>query len=133
MQNPHQSGKRLLLVDDEVTLRTVISETLSDAGYMVDVAKNGKEALQVLGNKGHDLIISDINMPEMNGMDLYHEVEKNYPELKTKTLFLVGSPTDEILSFIKKNHCRYLTKPFKISDLVGQIKNILDNKGEKAA
>ena len=133
MQNPHQSGKRLLLVDDEVTLRTVISETLSHAGYSVDAAKNGKEALQMLGNKGYDLIISDINMPEMNGMDLYHEVEKNYPELKTKTLFLIGSPTDEILSFIKKNHGLYLTKPFKTSDLVGQIKNILDNKGEKAA
>ena len=133
MQTPHQAGKRLLLVDDEVTLRMVISEALSDAGYTVDVAKNGKEALQVLAKKGHDLIISDINMPEMNGIDLYHEVGNNYPELKTKTLFLVGSPTDEILSFIKKNHCRYLTKPFKTSDLVEQIKNILDNKGDKAA
>ena len=58
---------RILVVDDEAGVRSFISEVLSDEGYEVSEAANGKEALQILGKVQHQLVVTDMKMPEMTG------------------------------------------------------------------
>lgn len=117
MQNNHTAQKKLLVVDDELTLRTLFSETLSEAGYSVNAAENGKDALQKFNENNFNLIISDVNMPEIDGVDTYRKITKNFPQFKQRFLFLTGSLTDKLKSFFEENRCKYMTKPFKIVDL----------------
>lgn len=117
--------KRLLIVDDELAVRLLLSEILSWAGYAVGLAKHGKHALQMLRKNSYDLIITDVNMPEMDGISFYRVIKEGLPELKNRVLFLTGNPTDEAISFFKENDCRYITKPFNGLDLLDQISGIL--------
>lgn len=126
MGSYHPKKKRLLLVDDEATLRMVISEILSEAGYAVDIAESGKDALKKISGNNYNLVISDMNMPDMSGMAFYHSVIKNTPQLKKRFLFLTGGPTDAMLSFIEEANCKYLTKPVKMLELLSEIDAILN-------
>jgi CheY-like chemotaxis protein len=71
-----------LVVDDEVTLRRVISIVLEQAGHRVFTAASGNEALAVLAKEKIDLVISDIVMPETDGIELVREIRTNFPQMK---------------------------------------------------
>lgn len=120
--------KRFLVVDDEPAIRKLLSGILSEAGHDVDMAENGKDALQMLNKTNYDLIISDVNMPEMDGISFYRAISENLPEIKDKILFVTGNSTNEVMSFFKKHDCKYIAKPnlFDESGLLDQIKSMLD-------
>jgi len=69
-------AKTVLAVDDSQTMRDMVSFTLRNAGFDVKLAVDGKNAIDVLGGKPIDLIITDINMPNMNGIELIQEVRR---------------------------------------------------------
>lgn len=117
--------KRFLVVDDDPTLRELMFEILSDEGYAVDLAGDGREALQRLKDNHYNLIISDVNMPEMDGISLYSRIKEDFPGLEERVLFLTCVLTDEVLVFFRENGCKYLTKPFRVLDLLGQINTML--------
>ncbi len=73
----------LLIVDDEADIREMLSRNFRYLGYSVDTAANGKEALEVLGRVKVDILISDIMMPEMNGVDLLRAVRNDYPMVRS--------------------------------------------------
>lgn len=118
--------KKLLVVDDESLLREILSDVLSAAGYLVDMAQNGKKALHLLDNNIYDLTISDVHMPEMDGISLFRKVTEGLPELKKRFLFITGNPTNEVLSFFKVNNLEYITKPFQIPDILDKVSSMID-------
>ena len=122
---PKGNGK-ILVVEDELDIRKILKDNLSALGYSVLEASNGMEALQILEEKKYniDLIISDLIMPEMDGNDLYREVQKKNPLIKF--LFISGY-TDDVLSEIgiSIKNLNFLKKPFNIKDIAIKIKEIL--------
>lgn len=124
--------KKLLIVDDERTVRLLLAKILSCADYAVDLSEHGKHALQMLHRNSYDLIITDVNMPEMDGISFYRAIKEDLPELKDRVLFLTGNPTDETMSFFKENNCKYMTKPFNGLDLLDYIEGIINITGRKS-
>ncbi len=120
--------KRFLVVDDEPGVRRLLSEILSKADCAVDMAENGKHALQMLNTNSYDMIISDVNMPEMDGITFYLAILEIFPEMRNEVLFMTGGLTDEVMVFFKKYGCKYLAKPnlFDESVLLEEIKRMLD-------
>jgi two-component system response regulator (stage 0 sporulation protein F) len=81
----------ILLVDDEDTLRYVLRETLMDEGYSVDVANDGFQALEHVKLKSYDLLITDIKMHGMDGLQLIREIKRNGSHLKIVIITAYGS------------------------------------------
>lgn len=115
----------ILVVDDDQLIRNLLYALLSESGYAVKLAENGRDGLKKIEENGYDLIISDVNMPVMNGLAFYSAVREHYPGLEKKFIFLTSSQTKETMAFFADNDCRYLTKPFKPVDLLGEVAKIL--------
>ena len=108
--------KRILVVDDEENARIALSKILSREGYEVASAGNGFEALNYLREKDVELIITDINMPEMNGMVFLRELNKVHPSSSVIMITAYG----EVESYIEAMNLGafdYINKPVKIDDL----------------
>lgn len=75
------SIRRVLVADDEESMRWVLSKALSKKGFTVDLAANGNEALTLLRQHRHDLAVVDIKMPGMSGLDLLTRIQEEHPEV----------------------------------------------------
>lgn len=107
---------RVLVVDDEVKLRTVIRRVL--AAYEVEEAGDGREALNKLAEGDFDLILCDVMMPEMTGVELYQRLEAERPELAQRLIFLSGGAfTEETARFLRSTQRVVLDKPFHMAAL----------------
>jgi DNA-binding NtrC family response regulator len=108
--------KNILVVDDEENARIALSKILSREGYAVASAANGYEALNYLRGKEVDLVITDINMPEMNGMEFLRELGKVHPAVNVIMITAYG----EVESYIEAMDLgvfEYINKPVKIDEL----------------
>lgn len=108
--------KRILLVDDEENARTALAKILSREEYEVISAGNGFEALELLKNVQVDLVITDINMPEMNGMSFLREINRLYPGINVIMVTAYG----EVESYIEAMNLgafEYINKPVRINEL----------------
>jgi CheY-like chemotaxis protein len=110
--------KKVLIVDDEETLTWSMSKSLSKDKdkYEVIVANNGREALNLLKKNKIDLVISDIRMPDINGLDLLVTVKKEYPQTKVIIMTAYGS-YDVQKEANRRGSLFYVEKPFEISDI----------------
>lgn len=110
----------ILLVEDDKFLRQLYYDGLSLAGFNVDVAVNGSDALGKLSGKGYDLVITDMKMPVLGGMELYLRSTDKYPELKDRFIFMSG---DSLWDYhvTPRVVARRIQKPFKIKDLLAQV------------
>ena len=84
---------RILVADDEVHMRRVVTMFLERAGYAVETASNGKEALDAILKRPPDVLLTDINMPQMTGQQLCQELQKQLPE-RTFPIFVMTSMTE---------------------------------------
>jgi len=117
----YKDKKTILVVDDYLPTRRLIVDALDQSSqYEVDEAENGEEALQLFNQHNYDLVISDIMMPGMSGMDLLNRIrEKN---LSAAVIMITGNPTVELtVSAIKKGAVDFLPKPFDIDDLLYRV------------
>ena len=121
--------KKVLIVDDEETLTWSMAKSLAKDKdkYEVMIANNGSEALQLLKRNKVDLVISDIRMPDINGLDLLVMVKKEYPETKVIIMTAYGS-SDVQKEANQRGSLFYIEKPFEISDI---RKIIIDLIGRK--
>jgi len=121
--------KKVLIVDDEETLTWSMAKSLAKDKdkYEVMIANNGREALQLLKVNKIDLVISDIRMPDINGLDLLVIVKKEYPETKVIIMTAYGS-SDVQKEANQRGSLFYIEKPFEISDI---RKIIIDLIGKK--
>jgi two-component system, chemotaxis family, chemotaxis protein CheY len=117
---------KILAVDDSATMRRIIKNQLKQAGYEeVDEAGNGREALTMLGQAHYDLLITDWNMPEMNGLDLVKEVRKNDAS-KAMPILMVTTVAgkEDIVTALKAGVNNYMVKPFDTATLRAKIAQV---------
>ena len=117
-------AKRILLVDDEVEITEINKRYLIQAGYKVNVAHDGQEALEIFQKYSIDLIITDIMMPNMDGYDLIGEVQYLSPEQPFLFITAKTSEPDKIYS-LSMGADDFITKPFSPRELVLRVNNIL--------
>lgn len=109
-----EAKKRILLVDDDESVRDACTELLHASGYNVDPAKDGFEAFRRLEEAEYDLIIADVNMPQVDGIDFYFRVVRNFPDMKDRFVFMTGDiyGEKEALNLYLKSDGTVLKKPF---------------------
>lgn len=109
-----EDKKKILLVDDDESVRDACMELLRVSGFDVDPAKDGFEAFRRLEEAEYDLIIADINMPQVDGIDFYFRVVRNFPDMKDRFVFMTGDiyGEQEALSLYLKSDRTVLKKPF---------------------
>lgn len=110
--------KKVLIIDDEETLTWSMAKSLSKDKdkYDVIIANNGREAFNLLKKNKIDLVISDIRMPDINGLDLLVKVKKEYPQTKVIIMTAYGS-ADVQREANQRGSLFYIEKPFEISDI----------------
>ena len=116
--------KRILLVDDEVEITEINKRYLTQAGYEVNVAHDGQEALELFQKYSIDLIITDIMMPNMDGYDLIGEIQYLAPDQPFLFITAKTSEPDKIYS-LSMGADDFITKPFSPRELVLRVNNIL--------
>ncbi|NTV13381.1 MAG: sigma-54-dependent Fis family transcriptional regulator [Desulfobulbaceae bacterium] len=111
-----KSKGTILIVDDELSMREFLSILLEKDGYTALAAANGKDALRLINEKPVDLIISDIRMPTMNGLDLLAAAKKVDGNLPVVMITAYASPEDAVAA-MKNGAYDYITKPFKLDEI----------------
>ena len=115
--------KRILVVDDEENARIGLSRLLSNEGFLVDSVSNGFEALNYLRQQEVNLIISDINMPEMNGIIFLKELNKSFPKSNVILITAYGG-VESYIEAMNLGAFEYVNKPVKIEELKSILKKI---------
>ena len=119
--------KRVLVVDDEENIRQILKEYLNEFGYEVACAVNGQEALQIYKNGHFDVILSDLVMRPVDGLELLGEVKKVDPD--AIFIMITGYPSIEsALEAVKKGAKDYITKPFNIDEIRLKMERVLLEK-----
>ncbi|MDD2500679.1 MAG: response regulator [Geobacter sp.] len=108
--------KRILVVDDEENTRLALTRLLSREGYEVHTAANGQEALSCLRNSPAELIITDLNMPEMNGLTFLRELNREYPTSNVIMITAFGE-VESYLEALNLGAFEYLNKPLRLEEL----------------
>jgi len=124
---PGPAGQRILVVDDEALLRAIVRERLEMAGYQVDEASSGEEAIGKLGNGRYSVLLTDLCMDGMDGITLLGEWGRKSPD----TAGIVMSANAELgtaVNALKMGACDYITKPFNFEVLLITIQNALRKK-----
>ncbi|MBN1381700.1 MAG: response regulator [Deltaproteobacteria bacterium] len=127
MADIKKSSKRLLVVDDEQSMRELLAEYLKEFGYEVVCAENGQEALKLYKMTPFDIVISDLIMSPVDGMELLGEITKFDPD--AVFIMITGHPSIEsALQAIKKGAKDYISKPFNIDEINLKIARVLLEK-----
>jgi len=119
-------GLRVLVVEDEPALAVAVSEALSDAGFTVDRAGDGEEGLTRLTEANYDLIVCDLKMPRIDGMQFYRAMAAATPALARRVIFVTGDVAGtDAERFLEETACRWLSKPFRLGDLLRAARDTL--------
>ena len=105
------TGPKVLVVDDDSAVRAVAAEMLKRSSYQVASADSGQAALDMLQNEYFDLILLDVGMPGMSGVEAYHQIRLRLPQ--QKVLFMTGYAEDDITDLANPN-THILPKPFSL-------------------
>jgi putative nucleotidyltransferase with HDIG domain len=118
---------RVLVVDDEKFIRDIIADFLGMEGYIVRTAEDGSSAVTELERARYDMVISDLKMPRMGGLDLLKEVSKAHPD--TLTVIMTGFGTVETaIDAMKRGAYDYILKPFKVEEVVHIVQRGLEKR-----
>ena len=115
----------ILLIEDDEILRITISDSLKKMGWPVTAAEDGQEGLNLIKKNNFDIVISDIRLPKINGIDVLKEVKNYYPNTEVIMITAFGNIEDAV-GIIKFGAYDYITKPFHTDDLIFRIKKIID-------
>ncbi len=116
---------RILIVEDELNERDGLRALLKSSGFSVEVAVDGMDALQQIRHQEFDLLLVDIWMPRMTGLDLLSRLPKNY---RTKVVVMTADDTTEtLLLALREKAYQYITKPFDPKELLALIRSALES------
>jgi two-component system NtrC family sensor kinase len=120
------AGAAVLVIEDEAALGAAVAESLQDAGFVVDRASDGLEALDRVKQQHFDLIICDLKMPRVGGMQFYRELESSRPEMSRRIVFVTGDVAGtDAERFLEETGARWLAKPFRLKDLLRVAKDMV--------
>ncbi len=115
----------ILIVDDEESILKSLKGILEDEGYKVSLARNGKEALEILNKRLHDLVLLDIWMPEMDGIEVLSVIKKRFPDIQV--IMISGHGTIETaVKATKLGAFDFIEKPLSLEKVVLSVRNALD-------
>jgi two-component system chemotaxis response regulator CheY len=118
--------KKILTVDDSASIRQMVKLTLSGAGYEIVEAENGAEGLRKAKASAMDLVVTDLNMPIMNGLGLIRELRKLPAYCGVPIIFLTTESSPEVKKEAKAAGATgWITKPFQQDQLVSVVKKVL--------
>jgi DNA-binding NtrC family response regulator len=121
---------RILVVDDDESIRKVLATILEDNGYTVDTAKNGKEAIKKSKAKLYNLALIDIRLPDTEGTRLLTKIEHTTP--KMRKIIITGYPSlQNAIEAVNKGADAYVLKPFDMDDVLRTIKEQLTKQEEE--
>ena len=110
--------KRILVVDDEPAIGKICQRVLTNKGFEVDIAPDGRTAQAMISKQEYDLYLVDIRLPVMNGEEFYEWLEEEYPHSVSRVLFMTGSMIgQDTESFLKRSGRPVLPKPFTPDEL----------------
>ena len=121
---------RILLAEDDAAMRTYLVRALEQAGYAVDAVDRGTEALPLLQEIDYDLLLSDIVMPEMDGIELAQRCAELSP--RTKVMFITGFAAVALRPNREAPQAKVLSKPFHLKDLVLEVERIFEDAKTEA-
>jgi two-component system chemotaxis response regulator CheY len=123
---PAASSIRVLIVDDQLTIRSLVRNGLQQLGFRdMEEARDGEEALRILLTSPAQLIISDYNMPKLDGLGLLRAVRGHAPLSKTAFIMLTGRADADLVSrAVQFGVNNYLVKPFTVATLRGKIEAV---------
>ena len=120
---------KILLAEDERMLAEILSDTLSDKDFDVDLAYDGKQALNMASEKSYDVIVTDIMMPQLDGFSFIKQIRQK--RNSTPVLFLTArTATDDVVKGFDIGGNDYLRKPFAIDELIARIKALAQRNGD---
>jgi signal transduction histidine kinase/CheY-like chemotaxis protein len=119
-------GTAVLVIEDEAALGAAVAESLRDAGFKVDRAGDGLEALERIRQTPYDLIICDLKMPRLDGRHFYHELGVLKPQMLRRVIFVTGDVAGtDAERFLDETGCRWLAKPFRLRDLMRAARDMV--------
>jgi two-component system NtrC family sensor kinase len=121
-----QPGAAVLVVEDEPALAAAVAEGLSDAGFSVDRAGDGEEALARVRERTYDVIICDLKMPRLDGMQFYRAIAATNASMSRRIIFVTGDVAGtDAERFLDETGCRWLAKPFRLADLLRAAREVI--------
>jgi len=116
---------RILIIDDDKYFTKTFSDILQEEGYDTTVAHSGAEALEILEDNFFALLIVDIKLPDIDGIELISRIKETDPDMRK--VILTGNPSmDNIKQALKRGANDYLVKPVKFEEILEAIKNQID-------
>ena len=116
---------RILVVDDEESMRELLEIALRKEGYRLTLAESGRKAIEIFDKSSPDLVISDIKMPDMSGVEVLRHVKETDPSVPVIMMTAYAS-ADTAVEALRLGAYDYLTKPFKLEELKANIRNALE-------
>ena len=116
---------RVLIVDDEPDIRDVISEVLTSKGHICDQASNGIEALNAFQKKYFDAVITDIMMPEMDGISLAQQLTKEHPGLPIMIMTALPEESKRRIDEVTLNITSFISKPFSLTEFWNRFQKMM--------
>jgi len=115
---------KVLVVEDEVKVSNFIMRGLEEEGYTVEVAEDGKRGLDLIRSKAYDIVLLDLMIPEMDGLEVLKEMRRD--EIETPVLIITAKSTKEdVIKGLDTGSDDYLTKPFSFDELLARIRALL--------
>ncbi len=117
----------ILVVDDKDSMRNMLTETLAEEGHRVDAAMDGRSALELVRNKSYDLVLTDLKMPDIDGLEVLTQVKEVDTETAVIVMTAFGTIEDAVAA-MKAGAYDFLTKPFDTEHLCVLIQRALENR-----
>lgn len=118
---------RVLVVDDEPIVQSYLNHVLAKEGHQVDICDNGREALAQIKRLRYDVILLDIKMPGLNGIELFNRIKGSLPDLVPRIIFITGDTlSEDTRGFLDKSGISFIAKPISLPELREKINNILE-------
>jgi CheY-like chemotaxis protein len=119
-------GRRVLVIEDEPALASAVAEALADAGFVVECASDGEQGLSAVAQNPYDLVVCDLKMPRLDGMQFYRAMAAATPSLVRRVIFVTGAVAGtDAERFLEETGCRWLAKPFRLGELLRAARDTL--------
>jgi len=119
---------RILVVDDDPDIHVLLASILSKAGYRVDSASDGREGLARLDGSAYDLVLTDVRMPGLDGLELLHKIRERSPATPVIVMTAMNTP-DSVVRSIREKAFTYFSKPFSETAVLDIVANALESQG----
>ena len=120
-------GEHILVVDDEMPIRMLAREILNASGYEAEMAASGDEALRKMEEDAYDLVLADVRMLGMDGVELYRRIGERWPQLQRRLIVITGDAGSErTAALLREEDVPYLEKPFDTTQLLRAVRELLD-------